>query len=250
MAPRSLTIPLSRALPPAQKVALYQRNPVTLVCELEEGEDIEGAVTVRAEIRASQASETILAYEDITIGDEDGPYEFEFTTADMDLSIRSGNRTQQYWLEITAIWANDSRRETLAVRCVTLHRTSNASPTVPTLALAGVTDDTGIQWLRVTSGTDVYYASLSSALPSAGTEGTDDITFTLATDADSRAWLRCVSGSTTLYLGLITDEPDGAGSAEAPDATFDTDGDGILYLALSFDAGRRYGLLSTTLTPS
>ncbi len=220
---RELTILLNRDLPPAQAAGAWQANPLTLLCSLESGVDIDGATTIRAEFRAAHGSSAILAYIDIPVTDENGPWSFPFTTAQLNQPIRATDKSRRLWLEISARWLSPARKETLAVRDVTLYRTTDGAEDPP---------DTD-------SGLYVTAEELEEALAGLGTGGLTLV----STEADTQGYLtlRDPNGF-TFRVRYTAGTP---GPAGQPLTLLSTEEDGEGYLTLQTSSGFAFRLRPT-----
>lgn len=136
MDPVTRAITLDRSLPPRPMLEHWQATPLTLTGTMDDGEDLDWADTLTGELLVSQEDNTSLAAVTVTIGDGEGPYDFEFTAAQMNQSIPSGRKKKTFWLQITAT-VTSGRREVLYAAGLTLHRTaySGEIPDPPEVAL-------------------------------------------------------------------------------------------------------------------
>jgi len=141
MNPHTLNLDLDRSLPPRATVEHWQATPLRLVGTLDAGADLDWADDLVAELVESQTDNTVLASSagDPTDGGGDGPYTIEFTAAQMNQSIRDGQKSRLLWLQITAR-EDGGRSEVLYAAALKLHRTaySGTVPAPPGVALYAI----------------------------------------------------------------------------------------------------------------
>lgn len=130
MDPVTHSITGSRSLTPAA-IKHWQATPMRLTVSLESGQNITGASSIIAEIHSERGStpSELLASEELTVSDNDGPWTIDFTGPQMNQSVSTPYR--MFWLVIVAQYPTDDRIEVLACATLRLDR-HNASLTTAT----------------------------------------------------------------------------------------------------------------------
>lgn len=125
MNPVTHSITGSRSLTPAA-IKHWQATPMRLTVSLESGQNITGASSIIAEIHSERGStpSELLASEELTVSDNDGPWTIDFTGPQMNQSVSTPYR--MFWLVIVAQYPTDDRIEVLACATLRLDR-HNAS---------------------------------------------------------------------------------------------------------------------------
>lgn len=147
----------NRTVPPAGAFDHWQAAPLRLALSLASGESLTGAVSIVAELHASQtvAADPLASVEHI-LTDFDGPWELDFTGPQMNQSIAESIAKRSLWLLVVATYAS-GRVDPLVTRTVTLHRT-NYSGTVadPPAAVTYLTTAAAeAQYVRIPSWDDL-----------------------------------------------------------------------------------------------
>ena len=140
MTPRIVPLVGSRLLPPGVLIDSWGGAPLTLSLTLDAGENISGATQLIAELHTSQKSSTApLAQTVLAVTDNDGPWDLEFTSAQMNQNTNTAD-TRIVWLIVVAVYP--SRVEPLVGRFVSLHRAaySGANPLPPPVTVADIID--------------------------------------------------------------------------------------------------------------
>ena len=140
MTPRIVPLVGSRLLPPGVIIDSWGGAPLTLSLTLDAGENISGATQLIAELHTSQKSSSApLAQTVLAVTDNDGPWDLEFTSAQMNQNTNTAD-TRIVWLIVVAVYP--SRVEPLVGRFVSLHRAaySGANPLPPPVTVADIID--------------------------------------------------------------------------------------------------------------